>query len=185
MDGGEELGAGMSEGQRIPYSLAVVYARDLQKILTPYCDRIQVAGSIRRQKENIGDIEMVVIQKPSLDLFGELVISAEPVKSALLAAGYILKLGGNKYLKCLAGNVQCDIFITTPEQWGVIYTIRTGSADFSHRLVTPKMHGGLMPSNMRVKDGRVWIGETVQETREEIDVFNLFGLGWVEPKERL
>jgi DNA polymerase/3'-5' exonuclease PolX len=32
--------------------------------LSPHCDRIEVAGSVRRQKPECGDIELVAIPKP-------------------------------------------------------------------------------------------------------------------------
>ena len=55
-----------------------------------------------------------------------------------------------------------------------------------------------MPSNMMVKDGRVWLKgkgydneysdypvEWIpQDTPEEADVFRVMGLKWVEPRDR-
>jgi DNA polymerase/3'-5' exonuclease PolX len=40
--------------------------------LAPYCDRIQVAGSVRRRKEFVGDIELVAIPRyVPAGLFGD------------------------------------------------------------------------------------------------------------------
>jgi DNA polymerase/3'-5' exonuclease PolX len=77
-----------------------------------------------------------------------------------------------------------DIFLTTPEKWGVIFTLRTGCSDFSHRLVTPKREGGLCPSNYHVKDGRIWWLDQPFETPEEADVFRILGLDWIDPERR-
>lgn len=43
----------------------------------------------------------------------------------------------------------------------------------------------MMPGHMRVKDGAIWIGDTPMHTPEEQDVYNLIGLPYVEPNERV
>jgi DNA polymerase/3'-5' exonuclease PolX len=45
-------------------------APDLIQHLTLYCDKLNIAGSLRRGREMVGDIELVAIPKPALDLFG-------------------------------------------------------------------------------------------------------------------
>lgn len=70
-------------------------------------------------------------------------------------------------LFCCAGGVGVDLFIASRETWGCVATIRTGSADFTHWLVTPRRQGG-----------------RAFETREELDVFAALDVAWVEPAER-
>ena len=53
----------MSQGNRLSLQQARGLARHIVCELKPYCRRIRVAGSIRRRKETIGDIELVVIPK--------------------------------------------------------------------------------------------------------------------------
>ena len=77
-----------------------------------------------------------------------------------------------------------DLFVTQPAEWGVVFTIRTGSADFTHRLVTPRRHGGLMPDGMREHGNAIWDGERQLVTPEERDVFAALGLAWVPPERR-
>jgi len=76
--------------------------------------------------------------------------------------------------------VPVDLFICTPENWGYIFMLRTGCAEFSRAVVTyaPKM-------GMRFEDGRLWRGKMPIETREEMDVFRLLGLPYVEPHHRV
>ena len=54
----------------IPLVKAKKWADRIVEILAPHCDRIEIAGSIRRQKPTIGDIEVVCIPKQNLDMFG-------------------------------------------------------------------------------------------------------------------
>ena len=43
---------------------AKTIAQTVKKVLTPYCDRIEIAGSIRRRKPIVHDIDIVLIEKP-------------------------------------------------------------------------------------------------------------------------
>ena len=99
-----------------------------------------------------------------------------------------LEIGGHKYKKiALTEGPQLDLFIVTPPaQWGVLFLIRTGPAEYSHALVTPKWHGGLLPSHLQVKDGAVWNRNTgeILETPEEENVYNLLDIPYVAPELR-
>lgn len=53
----------MSSAERISLAEAKRIARKLVLALGPFCEHIQVAGSIRRERETIGDIELVAIPK--------------------------------------------------------------------------------------------------------------------------
>ena len=75
----------------------------------------------------------------------------------------------------------------------MIFALRTGSAEFSHRLVTPQEYGGAMPTCMSCRDGRLWTvphaeaqkdEETALDTPEELDVFAALNLPWIEPCHR-
>lgn len=171
---------------KISYSRAKLLADDCVRILAPFCERIAIAGSIRRKRGEVGDIEIVCIPRPVGDLFDQVRYDFFPhyVYDTLKSNTFTVESGGSKYIKAVRHGVQHDIFMTNPDCWGVIFALRTGCAEFSHRLVTPKNKGGLLPSCFRVKDGRVWAGDVVQETPEEKDFFELCGLGWIDPEKR-
>ena len=163
---------------------------EIIELLAPYCERIEVAGSVRRKMPEVGDLEIVCIPRRLLNLFGEpgdSVLDHRLIE--LIQSGYLLPAGanGDKYKKFILhpNGVQLDLFITDTECWGVIFTIRTGSADFSHRLVTQRFKGGLLPSDLRVGEGRVWRGLEALNTPEEIDFFNVAEIKYIEPKDRL
>lgn len=193
----------MSETKtRIPLAEAQALALRALALLAPYTDRIKAAGSIRRRRPDIGDLELVCIPKIAeqgqADMFGE-TIALPPRNlldehcSDLLEAGTFThrldKNGrqafGSRYKRLLFEGVGLDLFsVLAPAQFGVVYLIRTGSADFSHRLVTSHRLGGWMPFAYCVKDGALWRGAELLETPEEIDVFNAIGRPFVEPWER-
>ena len=144
---------------RIPLAQAEEYAAEIVGLLAPACSRIEIAGSIRRRRPDVGDIEIVCI--PTLipvidqDLFSA-PIQGEPVN--LLDSRCLKLIGdgtldlrpdkngrsanGSRYKRLLYRDFGLDLFIVLPPaQWGVLFTIRTGSAEFSHRLVTDKRQG--------------------------------------------
>lgn len=176
---------------KLPLAQAQPLAEKIRAALAPACRRVEIAGSIRRQKAEIGDIEIVCIPQYAPDLFGDPgqslldLLLVDLLKNERLLPG---GANGDKYKNFYvpaADGLKLDLFITSPECWGVIYTIRTGSADFSHKLVTPRKHGGLLPSDLRVADGRIWRGNEALETPEEADVFKAMGMDWIEPRERV
>lgn len=58
---------------RVAWPFARHLADQIVAELTPFCERIEVAGSVRRRKETVKDIEVLVIPKfgdQPLDMFG-------------------------------------------------------------------------------------------------------------------
>jgi hypothetical protein len=52
-------------GQRLPYTQAFEIAQEVYETLRPHCARIEIAGSIRRQREDIGDrLWCINVRKP-------------------------------------------------------------------------------------------------------------------------
>ncbi len=170
----------------------------ISDMLHPGCDRIEVAGSIRRERPDIGDLELVAIPKRTVDLLGgEGDSLLEPIIDRMKSERKLVKIkGGDRYKqfkvmdkdfqKHGAGGTICrlDLFLCCPETWGCVFTIRTGSTMFSHSLVTSRALGGYCPSHLRFNGGRLWHGETALPTPEEADVFKACELEWREPRDR-
>ena len=55
----------------IPLAKARGFAQIIAARLAPYCERIEIAGSIRRKRETVGDIELVAISRRGTNLLGE------------------------------------------------------------------------------------------------------------------
>lgn len=191
----------MSEGTRIPLAEARAIAGELLALLNPYCERLEVVGSIRRERPTIGDIELLAVPRlvDRFDMFGlptgqdfdvladyctQMVrhglLTHRPDKNGRSAFG-------SRYKRLSYQGIGLDLFsVLQPAQWGVLSVIRTGSADFSHRLVTPVEQGGWMPQGMYCRDGALWCAtqDTAFETPEEADVFAAIGRSYVPPEQR-
>ena len=96
--------------------------------------------------------------------------------------------GGDRYKQIVVlGRYTVDLFIQPdPATWGVNFTLRTGSSDFAHWLVTPRSKGGALPLGMFVTEARLWrmTDVTPLATPEEADFFRLIGVDWIEPRLR-
>ena len=174
----------------INWERAKTAADVLVELLEPVCERVEIAGSIRRKSSYVNDIEIVAIPKPDVNLFGEKFYSPSDIYKALgddLPDPPPFEKKGVYYARFKFFGINTDLFITTPEKWGCIYLIRTGSADFARRLMTKKWQGGVCPDDLYFQDGRLWSTEQSDplDTPEEEDVFRFLGIPWAEPERRV
>ncbi len=190
------------------YKLAKKIAENLVERMRPACSRIEIAGSIRREKPEVKDIEIVAtpILKAPRPVFGQLATFNTPLNALLFEMLNRHELapikGKDKYRKFHVfpdfddlNPIALDLFLVTPPaQWGVLMVIRTGpnklDNNFSQWMVTQKSKGGALPDEYIVADGVVGlrsqddkrVGEI--ETPEEIDFFKLCGMDYIEPNLR-
>lgn len=163
----------------------------IEGVLREGCERIEPCGSFRRCRNTVGDIEFLIIPKPSASLWGEAVGSAlDPILGRLLNEGRLLpgRASGEKYKQFKIGSrpdIKLDLFIVTGDEWGVAMAIRTGPAQFSKAIVTQYRFGGLLPDGHTVKNNRVSDrdGRPIS-TPTEADFLNLCACGYVEPHFR-
>lgn len=153
--------------------------------LAPLCERIEVAGSIRRGKAEVGDIELMAIPQPVTDLFGEPLERTEVDwwLDDQVPQGDISK-NGPKYKQFMWLDFQVDLFLADPRNWGLIFMLRTGPVEFSHAMVTLRTWGGYKPADIMVDGGRVLRRNVTVAVPEERDLFALWGLDYIEPEER-
>lgn len=162
-------------------------------------ERIEIAGSVRRGKPEVKDIELVAIPNlmPPRPEFGQKLVARTRQAAVLynLQRTGLIELikDGEKYkqfwiLQEHAHLIKVDLFLVTPPaQWGVIQVIRTGPAEFSQWMVTPISKGGALPDGFHVDGGCVLADGMVacaQHMPEEQDFFTFCGLEWIEPGKR-
>lgn len=155
-------------------------AENVIERLRPSCERIEIAGSIRRRKPEVKDIELVAIPKvfEERDLFGELLNSISMLDKVEWGRYDTVIKNGSRYKQIVIdARINLDLFIVLPPaQWGVIFAIRTGPADYSRWLVTQQRYGGAMPAGYFVQEGQLWGPHGIIPTPEESDFFAEIGL---------
>lgn len=149
--------------ERVSLAVARRLADKVTAELSPACHRIEVAGSVRRGKASIGDIDLMIVPRAAglFDGGGE---SLDDVLARIVAEGRLCVREYGERKKSFTVNPQgapartvgLDLWLCDPEQWGVMLAIRTGEQAFSQSLVTEVSRGGRLRDGLIVREGRVW-----------------------------
>lgn len=127
-----------------PFKTALVTAARVVQLLAPACDRIHIAGSIRRQRPEVKDIEIVcqpkkVFKKDPTDLFGEgeWIVSPDFDHALSVFTDRVEKgRSTGRYMKItLKGGMSLDLFMPDPGDYFRQLIIRTGSAEYVHNVI--------------------------------------------------
>ena len=158
------------------YTEAKGIADYVKELLEPHCYRVEIAGSIRRKKPEVKDIEIVAIPQPyEVGLFESGIASVvnrwEKVKGEL-PCRYTQRL--------LPEGIKLDLFFAEPDNWGLIFAIRTGSADYSHKVLATEWY----KQGYMSRGGYLYANDRKVIIREEIDLFKRLGLAFVDPENR-
>ena len=183
--------------RRHPLAAAGAVAHELRGLLAPFCDRIEVGGSIRRRRSTVGDIELLAIppMDGQRDMFGGVAGENDQLDQAvrqLMADGVLAKrrradgaLSGygpaNKLLLHVPSGISVDLFSTTAANWGMSMAIRTGPADFVVRMMTRFRSLGMRGHASRGVTGTD--GAEI-DCPNEGRVFDLLDWPWVPPERR-
>lgn len=187
---------------RVPLADADRVAAELLVVLGPACERIEVAGSVRRRRPDVGDIELVAVPTlvgvPGLfeptgsvnrlwDLVNNLV--GRPGEPRLLATHQSDPKMGERYAKLRhpASGLQVDLFTARPETFGLILLIRTGPADYSQWFVVEARRRGFHVKEGELHRGSLGCGAIACEripVPEERHVYAALRMAWVPPEGR-
>lgn len=165
---------------KIPLAEAYTRARDIEEALMPYCSQIAIAGSIRRQRPTVGDIEIVCIPARPVE-YTPLFMDA--FSRTVCDLGDLLKgTPGGRYCQVRLPQGLClDLFMAKPETWGYILALRTGSAEYMQAVARTWKRKGF-----EGRKGMMW--HTRQErhiaTPTEEYFFRLIGVEFRPPQDR-
>jgi DNA polymerase/3'-5' exonuclease PolX len=155
--------------------------------LSPFCQpgKCVVAGSIRRRKPFVHDIDIVCI-----------VEHEGPFLAALQSMGKI-KSGAGKLIRLGMGfskGIDADIYIATPKTWATLLLIRTGSKEHNIKLCSlARQHGMVLhadgrglayPPTVGIENGQQFEHETFIKCDTEESIFKALGLPYKRPEER-
>ena len=183
---------------KFPRGDALRVVRELLGHLEPAMGRVIVAGSLRRRKDAVGDIELLYIPRMipggAVDLFmqAQEVDMTELPLERLLAAGVLTKrlnakgstMWGpkNKLATHVASGIPVDLFAATEENWWSYLVCRTGSGEHNIRLASAFQAKG----EKWEPYGPGWKDRNGDQRRvgSEQELFAAAGLGYLEPWER-
>ncbi|TYK45362.1 DNA polymerase/3'-5' exonuclease PolX [Actinomadura decatromicini] len=164
-----------SSGERVLLDAAASVADEVVAMLSglPEVERCEHAGSLRRMRETIGDVDVLAASrdpKPIMAAFTALPFVAEVVAS-----------GEKKTSIRTAKGLQVDLRVVPPESWGAALQYFTGSQAHNIRTREIAVKAGLKLSEYGLFDAET--DELIVSATEE-EVYERLGLPWVHPTLR-
>jgi DNA polymerase/3'-5' exonuclease PolX len=160
--------------------------------------RLVVAGSLRRRKAAVGDVELVYVPRRVVVVAGDFfevrkVAATDAAIEELVRAGVLerrLNRTGaqmygeqNKLMRHVGTGMPVDLFATTEESWWNYLVCRTGSAENNVQIAEAARRKGWVwkPYGSGFVQER---GTGIARVRSEREVFAFVGMEWREPWER-
>jgi DNA polymerase (family 10) len=162
-------------GERILLSAAMDQAEDIVGELSRIdgCDRCAHAGSLRRMRETIGDIDILVAAARSAPFMAAL--------TGLPSTAEVLAHGEKKTSVRTVKGLQVDLRVVRPDAWGAALQYFTGSKAHNIRTRTIAVHAGLKLSEYGLFETE---GGRRVASRSEEEVYARLGLPWIAPTLR-
>ncbi len=162
-------------GDRVLLGVAFDLAEEILAVLRDVKEvrRCDYAGSLRRMRETIGDIDLLVASE-----------DAEPVMDAFTSMPYaarVLARGSTKSSILTTKGLQVDLRVVEPAVWGAALQYFTGSKAHNVRIREMAVRKGLKLSEyglFRAKTNELIVAETEEE------VYRRLGLPWIPPTLR-
>jgi DNA polymerase/3'-5' exonuclease PolX len=143
-------------------------AAPIKATVETLCAHIEVAGSIRRQKPKIHDIDFVVVAKSDAE-WQKINEKLKQLKAKPnCSGGSVIKA----FVPCQDGLFQVDFYRAKPSTFGIHLLVRTGSADHNMWLAGHAYSKGmrLKYSEGLIKDGVTIAGEIEQGVFAALDL---------------
>jgi len=156
-------------------------ASKIVSTISPFCIRAEVAGSIRRCKSTVNDIDIVVQPKPQswIQVIKEIrrkfdaITEKQGEKLATLYVPFESKQG--------QGYVEVDLYRASEGTWGILLLIRTGSAEHNIYLANLAIRKGY---HLAYSKGLLNERDEVVASKTEEEVFQALGLDYKSPEDR-
>lgn len=172
-----------------------IQAEALVRMLSSYCEQIEIAGSIRREKAEVGDIELVAIPKYQVKMKGlskflslsdqidQVNLLEEMIETMVARGDCQLGKNGPRYKELIYSHrgFKVDLFIANKENFGLIHMIRTGSADYAKQFMIELNKKGVY----KVKGGYLWLQDEKISVSSEEQLYQTVGFPWKSPQDRV
>lgn len=159
--------------QRTPWLDAEVVAEDLVSYLEQLegVERVEVAGSFRRRRDTVGDLDILVTCKRDTDVAGHFVDHDDVNK--------IVAKGTTRSTVILRSGLQVDLRVVPEVSFGSALLYFTGSK--AHNIALRKM---AVDRKLKLNEYGLFRGTKRLAGRTEAEVYEHFGLPYIEPELR-
>ncbi len=134
-------------------------------------EKISIAGSLRRGKETIGDVDFLVVSK-----------NAKKVMEYFVKLPGVEKIwgqGGTKASVHMKGGYDMDLRVVPAKSYGSALQYFTGSQD--HNIATRKI---AIEKGLKLSEWGIFNGAKQLPSKTEEDVYKALGMAWVPPEMR-
>lgn len=159
--------------KRYPLAEAKPYVEEVLKNIRalPGVERAEAAGSYRREKETVGDIDILVVAKNPVKII-------EEVSKLKLVNGIVAK-GDTKVSFNLPNLLRVDVRCLKASEWGSALMYFTGDKD--HNIALRKI---AIKHGWKLSEYGLFEGKNVIASKTEEEIYKKLGVPWVEPKKR-
>ena len=163
---------------RFPLAQAMPWAQAAANACADLSSAVHIAGSIRRQRDEVGDIDLVVLDD------GENPWLRQQIGMRLAVEGYRQTKDGEHIATFTReGTPSLDLYYATPDTWGITMLVRTGSA--AHNIKLTQVARRMLPvRQLKVSRGIVDTADRVIASRTEEEIFAALGTPFVRPEDR-
>ncbi|HIH04857.1 TPA: DNA polymerase/3'-5' exonuclease PolX [Candidatus Woesearchaeota archaeon] len=160
---------------RIPLGFALPHAEEIVARLRPLKDvkRIDIAGSLRRRKDTIGDIDLLVASKNPAAAIGAF--------ASLPLVEQVLAKGDTKSSVRLKEGIQVDMRVIDEKSYGAALLYFTGSKQHNIELRKAAISKGCKLSEYGLFSNRT---NALIAGKTEQDLYESLGLPYIEPELR-
>jgi DNA polymerase (family 10) len=158
---------------RTPLGIALPFARDLEEQLRrlPGVKKVEIAGSLRRRAETIGDIDFLVQADDGESILKQF--------SEFPQVREVLALGETKTSVRITGDIQVDVRVVDEESFGAALQYFTGSKE--HNVHLREM---AVKKKWKLNEYGLFDGEKKIAGETEEGIYKKFGLPWIAPELR-
>ena len=156
--------------ERVLLDVALRTATEMVDALTPLSQRCAYAGSLRRWRETIGDIDILAAADDSA-----------PLMAAFSAGHQVVASGPTKTTVRTASGLTADLRVVPLDAWGAALQYFTGSA--AHNVAVRQI---AIKQKLKLSEYGLFDAETDKliVSRTEEEVYARLGLAWVPPAMR-
>ncbi len=156
--------------ERVLLDVALHRATEMVDALTPLSQRCAYAGSLRRWRETIGDIDILAAADDSA-----------PLMAAFSAGHEVVASGPTKTTVRTASGLTADLRVVPLDAWGAALQYFTGSV--AHNVAVRQI---AVRAKLKLSEYGLFEAETNEliVSRTEEEVYERLGLAWVPPAMR-
>ena len=168
-----DLEAHREEEHRVLRATAAQYGEPLLERLRAVkgVSRADLAGSFRRARETVGDLDLLVCADPRAAVVAAFTSAPEAAET--------IESGASKAAVRLHSGLRVDLRVFDRESYGAGLHYFTGSK--AHNIAVRKMG---QARGLKINEYGVWKGSARIGGREEKEVFAAVGLPWIPPELR-